>query len=57
MNAAMLAESVLGGPGVELVGGQLTLPAEKLELLPRHYKVQKSLFAADRAIAFGDTVQ
>src|SRR5258708_30636366 len=53
MDAAVPAEHVLRGPGIELVDRQITLAAEQLELLRRHDQVQNSFFGADRAIAFG----
>src|SRR6516164_10328524 len=53
MDAAVLAKGVLCGPGVELVGRQLVLAAEKLESLRRHDQMQKSFLRADRAVAIG----
>ena len=51
MHAAVLAEHVLCGLGVELVGGQIVLAADELEALRRHDQVQNSFLDADRAIA------
>src|SRR6266545_4355573 len=54
MDAANLAEGVLGHAGVERVGGEVIPAAEKLEALRRHDQMQDSLFGADRAVADRD---
>src|SRR4051812_16552780 len=53
----MLAERVLRGPGVELIGRQIVLAAEKLEFLRRDDEVKKPLLPTDRAVAVGDAIQ
>src|SRR5215469_6776264 len=50
MDTAMPAEGVLGGIGVELVGREILLALQQLELLGRHDKVEDPLFRADRAV-------
>src|SRR5262245_18931936 len=55
MDAAGRAERVLSRAGVEPIGGQRVRTADELELFGRHDEMQKALFGADRAIAFGDT--
>src|SRR5262245_26439611 len=57
MNAAHLAEGVLRGAGVKLIGREIVLAADQLELLRRHDQMQEPLLAADRAIAIGDAVE
>jgi hypothetical protein len=57
MHAAHFAERVLRNLGVELIGGQVVLAADQLELLGWHYEVQEALLAAQRAIAIGDAVE
>src|SRR6516165_9544252 len=54
MNAAMAAECVLGGQRVELVGGELVLAAQQLEMFWRDDEMQKTFFGADRAVALGE---
>jgi hypothetical protein len=57
VNAAMAAEFVLGGQRVELVGGELVLAAQQLEMFRRDDEMQKTLLGADRAVALGDMRQ
>ena len=57
MNSAEFAESVLGRPGVELLGRQVVLTAKQLKLLRRHDEMKKTLFRADRAVAFRHVIQ
>src|SRR5271170_3844508 len=52
MDAAMPAKCVLGGAGVELVGREVRLTLQQLELLGRDDQVQDPLFCADGAVAF-----
>src|ERR1700691_234350 len=48
---------VLGGPRIELVGRELALAAQQLEMFRRHDEMQKTLLGADRAVALGDVRQ
>src|ERR1051326_6719120 len=57
MDAAMLAEGVLRGPGAELIGRKLGLAAHALELLRRHDQMQEALHAAERAVAIGHAIE
>src|ERR1700681_4576145 len=57
MDAADLAEPVLGDAGVERIGGEIIPAAEKLETLRRHEQMQDSLLSADRAVADRDGVE
>ena len=57
MDAAGLAERMLGGAGVELVGGQIVFAAYQFELLGRHDEMQKALLGAHRAIAIRDAAE
>src|SRR5262249_22658304 len=43
--------------GIEAVSGQRILAAQELECVGRHDEMQKTLFAANRAIALGDARQ
>jgi hypothetical protein len=54
MNAASGAKRVLGDAGIEAICRQRILAAHELEGFWRHDQMKKSLFAANRAIAFGD---
>src|SRR5271165_5709381 len=54
VNAAGRAECVLRRAGIESIDSQRVAAAFKLELLRRHDQMQKTLFGADRAVAFGD---
>ena len=53
MNAAGRTKGVLGDAGIEAVCGERILAAKELERIQRHDEMEKTLFAADRAIAFG----
>src|SRR5262249_55246848 len=57
MNAARRAKRVLGDAGIEAICRQRILAALKVGGLPRHDEMKKALFAADPAIAFGDSRQ
>jgi hypothetical protein len=57
MDAAHLAERVLRGTGVELVGRKIVLSADQFELCGRHDQMQKPLLVADRAVAFRDAIE
>jgi len=48
---------VLGGPRVELVGRELALAAQQLEMFRRHDEMQKTLLGADRAVTLPDVRQ
>jgi hypothetical protein len=52
MNAASGAKSVLRNAGIESVRRQRIFAAYEFEGLRRHDEMEKSFFAADRAIAF-----
>src|ERR1043165_7941866 len=54
VDAAMPAECVLRGAGVELIGRQRVGAAQDVHALARHGQVQNALFRADRAVAFAD---
>src|SRR6185503_18102859 len=43
--------------GVELIGREIVLAADQLELRRRHDQMQEAFLAADRAIAVGDAVE
>src|SRR5690242_3456848 len=51
MDAAMPAERVFGGIGVELVGCEVHVALQQLELLGRDDQVEDPLLRADRAVA------
>ena len=53
MNAAGGAKGMLGDAGIKTVCRQRILTAKELEGLRRHDEMEKTFFAADRAIAFG----
>jgi len=57
MNAASRAKGMFCRAGVEPIGGERVLAADKLELLRRHNQMQKAFFATDRAVAVGDPRQ
>src|SRR5262249_60291055 len=51
MDAAAGAKRVLCNAGIEAIGRQRILAADELERILRHDEMQKTLFAADRAVA------
>jgi len=57
MNPARGAKRVLGDAGIEAICRQRILAALELKGFLRHHEMKKTLFAADRAIAFGDARQ
>src|SRR5262249_35051039 len=57
VNAAMAAEGVMCGSGIEPIGRQLPLSTEQLEAAERHGKMQDARFRPDRAVAFADRAE
>jgi hypothetical protein len=56
MNAAGLAEPMLGRLRIELVCRQALLPSKKNEVSRRRYEVDETLLGADRTIALESLV-
>src|SRR5882724_6180378 len=57
MDAAHLAEMMLGDLGVELIGREIARALQQIEPLGRHDQVPDALLGADRAVADGDAVE